>query len=297
MAAYIKGKKEKLDFKSIFENSNKKSYNIAEIGINHNGDLELAKELIKISHDIGFDCVKFQKRAIELCVPLNKRDEIRITPWGKMTYFDYKKKIEFSLNDYNEIDSYCKQLGIDWTASAWDTDSIDFLSKYDLPFIKVPSDKCTDLNFIEALKKVNIPIIISTGGTDLKQVKKILDILKDSQIVLLQCTSIYPCPTDKVNLRVMNTLKNQFKVPVGFSSHHTSPIITAMSVAYGAEVTEVHVTLDRAMWGTDQAMSLEPRGMQVMMSAIKSFELALGNNYKEISQDEKRTLSRTVGRE
>jgi N-acetylneuraminate synthase len=296
MTTYTKNNKEKIHFNDLFKNSNEKSYNIAEIGINHNGDLELAKELIKISYQIGFDCVKFQKRAPELCVPLNKRDEKRITPWGEMTYFEYKKKIEFSTNEYNEINSYCKKLGIDWSASAWDTKSLDFLSQYDLPFIKVPSDKCTDLKFIEALQSVNIPIVVSTGGTDFKQVQKILDILKDSQVVLLQCTSIYPCPTDKVNFKVMDALKNKFKVPVGFSSHHTSPMITAMSVPYGAKITEVHVTLDRAMWGTDQAMSLEPRGMQIMISAIKNFELALGKYEKEISEDEKKTLSRTVGR-
>ena len=129
--------KEKNHFNDLFKNSNEKSYNIAEIGINHNGDLKLAKELIKISHGIGFDCVKFQKRVPELCVPINKREEIRITPWGTMTYFEYKKKIEFSLIEYNEIDSYCKKLGIDWSASAWDIDSLEFLSQYDLPFIKV----------------------------------------------------------------------------------------------------------------------------------------------------------------
>lgn len=296
MTTYINNKKQKIHFNDLFKNSNEKSYNIAEIGINHNGDIELAKELIRVSHQIGFDCVKFQKRVPELCVPLNKRDELRTTPWGKMTYFEYKKKIEFSKHEYDEINNYCKNLGIDWSASAWDTKSIDFLSQYDLPFIKVPSDKCSDLKFIQALEGINIPIVVSTGGTDFNQVKKILDILKNSKVVLLQCTSIYPCPTDKVNFKVMNALKNKFKVPVGFSSHHTSPMITAMSVPYGAKITEVHVTLDRAMWGTDQAMSLEPRGMQIMISAIKNFELALGNYEKEISEEEKTTLSRTVGR-
>ena len=296
MTAYIKNKKQKIYFNDLFKSSNEKSYNIAEIGINHNGDIELAKELIRVSHQIGFDCVKFQKRVPELCVPINKRDELRTTPWGKMTYFEYKKKIEFSKHEYDEISNYCKNIGIDWSASAWDTKSIDFLSQYDLPFIKVPSDKCSDLKFIQALEGVNIPIVVSTGGTDFNQVKKILDILKNSKVVLMQCTSIYPCPTEEVNFKVMDALKNKFKVPVGFSSHHTSPMITAMSVPYGAKITEVHVTLDRAMWGTDQAMSLEPRGMQIMISAIKNFELALGSYEKEISEEEKTTLSRTVGR-
>jgi N-acetylneuraminate synthase len=286
----------KNNFQDVFKKDFEKSYNIAEIGINHNGDLDLAKELIRVSNDIGFDAVKFQKRVPELCVPDDKKNNLRITPWGEMTYFDYKKKIEFSKEEYDEIDSYCKKIGIDWSASAWDIKSIEFLAQYNMPFIKVPSDKCTDLDFISALKNTNIPIIISIGGTDFNQLGKILDILNNQKIVVLQCTSIYPCPTDKVNLKVMKSLKERFNVPVGFSSHHTSPMIPALSVAYGAKVTEVHVTLDRAMWGTDQAMSLAPRGMQVMINTIKDFEIALGDNNKEISLDEKKTLSRTVGR-
>ena len=281
---------------NIFINNDCPSYNIAEIGINHNGDLQLAKKLIKVSFDNGFDAVKFQKRVPELCVPEHKRNEPRTTPWGKMTYFDYKKKIEFSLEDYKEIALYCKELGIDWSASAWDIESIDFLKDFNLPFFKVPSDKNTDLDFIKALKNVNCPIILSTGGTNLDQVKNILEILNGNQVALLQCTSIYPCPTDKVNLRVINNLKSEFNVPVGFSSHHTSPLITAMSVAFGARITEVHVTLDRAMWGTDQAMSLEPRGGQILISAIRDFELALGSSTKEVLLQEQKILSRTVGR-
>lgn len=286
----------KNNFQNVFKKDFDKSYNIAEIGINHNGDIDLAKELIRVSHQTGFDAVKFQKRVPELCVPEDKRDNLRITPWGEMTYFDYKKRIEFSKKEYDEIDLYCKEIGIDWSASAWDTESIEFLAQYDLPFIKVPSDKCTDLDFISSLQNTAVPVIISIGGTDFKQLSKILDILNDQKIVVLQCTSIYPCPTDKINLKVMNSLKEKFNVPVGFSSHHTSPMIPAMSVAYGAKVTEVHVTLDRAMWGTDQVMSLAPRGMEIMINAIKDFETALGNNDKEISLDEKKTLSRTVGR-
>tara|TARA_B100001173_G_scaffold302916_1_gene305117 strand:- start:1636 stop:2526 length:891 start_codon:yes stop_codon:yes gene_type:complete len=296
MSYFIKEKKNKVNFEMIFKNDNDKSYNIAEIGINHNGDIQLAKELIKISFDIGFDCVKFQKRVPELCVPMNKRDKMRMTPWGEMSYFDYKKTIEFSKKEYDEIDNYCKSLGIDWTASAWDTDSIDFISNYDVPFIKVPSDKCSDSEFIEYLKKIKIPILISTGGTDLEKISEILKVLNNSKIALMQCTSIYPCPSEKVNLKMINSLTELYGLPVGFSSHHTSPMITAMSVAYGAKITEVHVTLNRAMWGTDQAMSLEPRGMQIMINAIKDFEIALGDGKKNIYQKELKTLSRTKGR-
>ncbi len=286
----------RMDFNDLIINKEVRSYNIAEIGINHNGDINLAKELIKIANDIGFDAVKFQKRVPEDCVPINKKNEIRVTPWGKITYLEYKERIEFSKKEYDEIDLYCRELGIDWSASAWDIKSIKFLNKYNLPFIKVPSDKCSDIEFINALQEIKMPIIISIGGTDLDQLESILNILKDKKIIVLQCTSIYPCPTDKVNLRVMNTIKKRFNIPVGFSSHHTSPLIPAMAVAYGAKITEVHVTLDRAMWGTDQAMSLEPRGMQVLINTIKDFEISLGSKNKKITDDEEKTLSRTVGR-
>jgi N-acetylneuraminate synthase len=295
--SYINKKiRDKTSFSSVFESGNEKSYNIAEIGINHNGDIKLAKELIMISSEIGFDCVKFQKRVPELCVPDSKRNILRMTPWGEMTYFDYKKRIELSKSDYDEIDNYCKKLKIDWTASAWDEESIDFITNYNVPFLKVPSDKCSDQNFIKCLKKVKLPLIISTGGTDLNKISEILKTLKDSKIALMQCTSIYPCPTDKINLKVIKELKTRFKLPVGFSSHHTSPLIPAMSVAYGASITEIHVTLDRAMWGTDHAMSLEARGMQIMISSIKDFEVALGDGNKKVYDFELKTLSRTKGR-
>ena len=162
---------------NLFLNSDCPSYNIAEIGINHNGDVQLAKELIRISYDNGFDAVKFQKRVPELCVPENKRNEIRITPWGKITYFEYKEKIEFSEEEYIEIDNYCKELGINWSASAWDIESIKFLQKFDLPFLKIPSDKNTDIEFIEFLKDIKTPIILSTGGTDFEQIGNIFKIL------------------------------------------------------------------------------------------------------------------------
>lgn len=282
--------------KDLFSGKSKSAYNIAEIGINHNGDLSLAKSLIKIARDKGFDAVKFQKRVPELCVPKNKRDQKRITPWGEITYFEYKEKIEFGKEHYDKIESYCKKLGIAWSASPWDVESIKFLDQYDLPFIKVPSDKTTDLSFIKALKGNKAPIILSTGGTNFDEIAEALSHLEGQEVCLLQCTSIYPCPTDKVNLKVMDELRERFKKIVGFSSHHTSPLVTAMAVAYGAKVTEVHVTLDRAMWGTDQAMSLEPRGMEVMITTIKDFEIALGSGAKEISESEKIILSRTIGR-
>ena len=272
-------------------------YTIAEIGINHNGDIDLAKKLIKISKEIGFDAVKFQKRVPELCVPKNKRDEPRTTPWGKMTYFEYKEKIEFWEKEYDQIDKYCKALKIDWSASAWDLESIKFLQKYNIPFIKVPSDKTTDIDYLRAIKDTGIKVILSTGGTTMAEINEAYKIFNKTNLVLLHCTSLYPCPTKEINLKVINTLYQRFRVPVGFSSHHTSPIIAAIAAVYGACLIEVHVTLDRAMWGTDQAMSLEPRGMDILISTIRDFEISLGSSEKIINKHEEATLSRTIGRE
>ena len=271
-------------------------YKIAEIGINHNGDIDLAKKLIKTAYDKGFDAAKFQKRVPELCVPQNKRNEPRLTPWGQMTYFEYKQKIEFGKEEYDQIDDYCNKLGIDWSASAWDLESIEFLKNYDIPFIKIPSDKANDIEFVRSVNKTGIPVILSTGGTDLDQLSITVKELDSDKLSLLQCTSIYPCPTELINMSVMTTLKEEFKVPVGFSSHHTSPLVAAMSVPYGARIIEVHITLDRAMWGTDHPMSLEPRGMEILTSAIKDFELAKGSPNKVVLEKETKTLARTVGR-
>ena len=274
-----------------------KIYTIAEIGINHNGDINLAKKMIKQAKDLGFNSVKFQKRFPEECVPLNKRNQLRTTPWGEMTYFEYKQKIEFWEDEYFQIDDYSRSLGIDWSASAWDLSSIDFLKKFDLPYIKVPSDKSTDKKYLKAIKDTGFQVILSTGGTSLEQIKEAVNILDEKDLILLQCTSQYPCPTKEVHLRVIDTLKKNFDLSVGFSSHHTSPMISIMAAVYGAKVIETHFTLDRAMWGTDQAMSLEPRGMEILNNSIREFEIALGSSEKIISSKESVTLSRTVGRE
>ena len=269
-------------------------YLIAEIGINHNGDMDTVKSLILKCKEAGFDVVKFQKRVPELCVPKNKRDEQRVTPWGKISYFSYKEKIELTKENYDEIDGYCSNIGIDWAASAWDTESVKFLSHYKSPFIKIPSDKAKDLKFIEAVAETGMKVIISCGGTSVEDLQAAFTILDKKKTILLQCTSEYPTPTERVNLRAMNFLEQKFKLNVGLSSHHTSPSLAAMAAAYGAKVIEVHVTLSRAMWGTDQAMSLEPRGMQKLCNTVRMFETALGNAEKELYEGEILTLARTI---
>lgn len=269
-------------------------YLIAEIGINHNGDVDLAKRLILMSKEAGFDVVKFQKRVPDLCVPKSKRDQLRITPWGEMSYFSYKEKIEFSKNEYDEIDNFCRNIGIHWAASAWDIESVKFLSNYNTPFIKIPSDKSKDLNFIKAVAETGCKVIISCGGTSVIDLEGAFKILDKKKTILLQCTSEYPTPTDRLNLRAMNFLEQKFGLNVGLSSHHTNPMMAAMAVAYGAKAIEVHVTLDRAMWGTDQAMSLENRGMKILCKNIREFEIALGNAEKVLYEKEISTLARTI---
>jgi len=269
-------------------------YLIAEIGINHNGDIDLAKKLILQAKEAGFDVVKFQKRVPELCVPKSKRDEVRVTPWGNISYFSYKEKIEFSKKEYDEIDNFCRNIGIDWAASAWDVESVKFLSKYDNPFIKIPSDKSKDLRFIEAVAETGMPVIISCGGTSIDDLEEAFKILDKKKTILLQCTSQYPTPTDRLNLSAIKFLEQRFKLNVGLSSHHTSPTMAAMAAAYGAKVIEVHVTLDRAMWGTDQAMSLELRGMHLLCKNVRDFYLALGSAEKTLYEEEVSTLSRTI---
>lgn len=269
-------------------------YLIAEIGINHNGDLDIAKKLILICKDLGFNVVKFQKRVPELCVPESKREELRITPWGEMTYFAYKEKIEFSKHEYDEIDAFCKNIGIEWAASAWDTESVEFLTQFNCPFIKIPSDKTKDEKFIEAVAGTKMNVIISCGGTSEDDLKNAFEILDKKKTVLLQCTSQYPTPTERLNLKAIKALEHEFAVNVGFSSHHTSPSLPAMAAAYGAKAVEVHVTLDRAMWGTDQALSLEPRGMAIMCNNIRQFESALGQSEKIVYPEEVSTLARTI---
>ena len=271
----------------------KKVYLIAEIGINHNGSIETAKKLIDQAKITGFDCVKFQKRDLRLCVPEAMKKVKRVTPWGNITYWKYKQKIEFDEKDYKEIDEYCKNNNIDWTASAWDINSFEFLKKFNLPFIKIPSDKARDKKFIKKISNKDIPLIISTGGCNKSDIEFIYNTIPKKNLSLMHCTSVYPCPTDKMNLSKILSLKKAFKVPIGFSSHHTSPVLTAMSACLGAQMIEVHITLNRALWGTDQSMSLEKRGCEILVNSVRNFEKSFGSGQLKSSQEEHKTLSRT----
>jgi len=267
----------------------KKTYIIAEIGINHNGDLNIAKRLIDIASAAGCDAVKFQKRNPDVCVPEHQKSVMRDTPWGKMTYLDYKYKVEFGKKEYDEIDRYCKQQNIAWSASPWDLDSLEFLNQYDIPFIKIPSAMITNTELLEASCKTDKKIIISTGMSSMKEVNNAQRILScfAKDYAILHCNSTYPAPIEELNLSCVKTLKDRYKCEVGYSGHEFRLGTSVAAVYLGASIIERHVTLDRTMWGSDHMSSVEPQGLFKLVSGIRELEKAFGNGKIEVTESEK----------
>lgn len=269
----------------------KEIYIIAEIGINHNGDMTIAKKLIDIAKVAGCDVVKFQKRNPDVCVPEHQKTIMRDTPWGRMTYLDYKYKVEFNQNQYDEIDIYCKEKDIKWSASPWDLDSLDFLNQYDIPFIKIPSALLTDLELIKESVKTGKKIIISTGMSTIEEIDNAVDTIKKvnaaAQYAILHCNSTYPAPNDELNLNCIKTLKDKYNCEVGYSGHEFGLTTTIASVCLGATIIERHITLDRTMWGTDQMCSVEPQGLIKLVRGIKELNKALGDGKKIVTETEK----------
>jgi len=262
-------------------------YIIAEIGINHNGSVELAKKLIDGAIFAGCNAVKFQKRTPELCVPKDQWDIERDTPWGRITYIEYRRKIEFGYDEYKEIDSYCKQRGIDWFASAWDVEAVDFLEEFNPVMYKIASASLTDENLLRKIKSTNRPVMLSTGMSTLEQVEEAVELLGTDNLLIAQSTSTYPCSVDELNLKVIQTYKEKFpRVPIGYSGHETGLAPTLAAVALGATFVERHITLDRAMWGTDQAASVEIGGMFRLVKDIRDIEKALGDGIKKVYDSE-----------
>ena len=266
-------------------------YIIAEIGINHNGDLSIAKKLIDIAKVAGCDVVKFQKRNPDICVPEHQKTVMRDTPWGRMTYLDYKYKVEFGQREYDEIDVYCKEQGIKWSASPWDLDSLDFINQYDIPFIKIPSALLTDLELIKESTKTGKKIIISTGMSTMEEIDAAVNAIKEindnAEYAVLHCNSTYPAPNDELNLKCIETLKNKYQCEVGYSGHEFGLTTTIASVCLGATIIERHITLDRTMWGTDQMCSVEPQGLIKLVRGIKELNNALGDGIKVVTETEK----------
>jgi N-acetylneuraminate synthase len=268
------------------------TYIIAEIGINHNGDVQVAKDLIKAAHEAGVDAVKFQKRTPEICVPDHQKGQMRDTPWGYISYLDYRYKVEFGQEEYAEIDAYAKSLGIDWLASAWDIPSLEFINAFNPPVHKVPSALLTDHELLRALKKTGRPVILSTGMSTLEEIDAAVEILGMDHLLICHTTSSYPCPPEELNLKMIQTLRERFDCPIGYSGHEVGLVTSAVAVAMGACLIERHVTLDRAMWGSDQAASVEPQGIRTLVKYIRVTEKALGDGEKKVYESEQSSLSK-----
>lgn len=268
------------------------TYIVAEIGINHNGDLALAKRLIDAAYLAGCDAVKFQKRTPELCVPPEQRDIPRETPWGIMSYLEYRHRLEFGQPEYDEIDRYCRERGITWFASVWDEPSVDFLERYDPVCYKIPSAALTDHNLLRHLRRTGRPLILSTGMSTLEQIREAVDILGEDNLLITHCTSTYPCPPHELNLRMIETLRREFRCPIGYSGHEVGLQTTYAAVVLGACLVERHITLDRAMWGSDQAASVEPWGFMRLVRDIRVIEAALGDGVKRIYESELPIMNR-----
>jgi len=257
-------------------------YVVAEIGINHNGDLGIAKKLIDAAVFAGCDAVKFQKRTPELCVPPDQRSVMRETPWGLVSYFDYRKRVEFGLEEYRQIDAYCRQRGIDWFASCWDEPSVDFIEQFEPVCHKIASATLTDDGLIRRINATGRPVVLSTGMSTMQEIRRAVSLLDHSRLVLCHTTSTYPCPLAELNLRMVQTLAREFDCPVGYSGHEVGLQTTCAAVVLGACLVERHITLDRAMWGSDQAASVEPMGLMRLVRDIRAIESALGDGIKRV---------------
>jgi N-acetylneuraminate synthase len=258
----------------------------AEIGINHNGDLGTAKRLIDVACLAGADAVKFQKRTPEKAIPLEYREVMRETPWGLITYLDYRRRVEFGYDEFHEIDRYCREKGILWYASCWDEESVEFMEGFEPPCYKIASASLTDIPLLKKISSTARPIIISTGMSTLEEIKTAVDLLGVEDLLIAHSTSTYPCSPEELNLRMILSLKSHFDCPVGYSGHEVGLQTTLAAVTLGASFVERHITLDRAMWGSDQAASIEPWGLMRLIRDIRVIEQALGDGVKRVYDSE-----------
>lgn len=262
-------------------------YITGEIGINHNGDLNNALRLIDIAAAAGADGVKFQKRTPEICTPRDQWDIERDTPWGRMTYIDYRHRVEFGAEEYAKIDAHCKAKGVQWFASPWDTEAVDFLAQFDLPCFKVASASLTDDELLTKLRSTGTTIILSTGMSTPAQIRHAVEVLGSERTLMCHATSTYPAQPEELNLRMIHTLNHEYpNVPIGYSGHETGLQTTLAAVALGAVFVERHITLDRALWGSDQAASVEPGGLERLVRDIRVIERALGDGVKQVYDSE-----------
>jgi|TARA_Y100000296_G_scaffold50401_1_gene57738 N-acetylneuraminate synthase len=265
-----------------------KTFIIAEIGINHNGDFKTVKKLINGAANAGCDAVKFQKRTIDIVYSPEELDKDRDSPWGK-TNRQQKEGLEFGEVEYNLIDKYCRKKGIEWLASAWDLPSQDFLRKYNLKYNKVASAMLTHKELLQEIASEGKHTFISTGMSSIKQIDKAVEIFREAgcSFELMHCNSTYPLPPEQANLNVIHTLRNRYGCDIGYSGHETGLIISCAAVALGATSIERHITLDRSMYGSDQAASLELNGLRKLVEYIREIELSLGDGKKIITEAER----------
>ena len=263
---------------------------IGEVGINHNGSLQIALDIIKMAKECGIDYVKFQKRSPSICVPESKRNEFRETPWGGMTYLEYKERIEFGKTEYDTIDDYCKKLGMEWSASCWDLESLEFLDNYDVPFHKVASAMITKLDYLEEVANRGKTTFLSTGMCELSDIDKAVDIFKfkGCHVILLHSVSTYPAKESELNLLNIPMLKKRYGLEVGYSGHESSVSPSFAAAVLGAIAIERHITLDRTMWGTDQSASLEESGIKQLVSLLEKSWTILGDGKKRFLDSEKK---------
>jgi len=266
-------------------------YIIAEIGINHNGSLEIAKKLIDEAVAAKASAVKFQKRTPEICVPKDQWDIMRDTPWGRISYIDYKRKTEFGIVEYATIDQYCKKLGIDWFVSTWDVEAVDFMEQFDTPIYKLASASLTDFQLIKRILLTGKPLMLSTGMSTIKEIEDAVNLVWSFDphypLFIAHSTSAYPCKPEELNLKMIQTLGAKYPgVPIGYSGHETGLATTVAAVSLGATFVERHFTLDRAMWGSDHAASVEPQGFQRLVRDIRDVETATGDGIKKVYESE-----------
>lgn len=266
-------------------------YLIGEIGINHNGDVEIAKQLMDVAKKAGAQAVKFQKRNPDVAVPEDQKSKPRSTPWGEMTYLEYKFRVEFEDAEYTEIDTYAKELGLQWFASPWDIDSVNFLEKFNAVTYKIASASITDIPLLEAVKATGKPAIMSTGMSTLEQIDRAVEVMGKDNLILMHATSTYPLPPEEVNLLAIPALRERYGVPVGYSGHEIGTAISIAAVALGAVTVERHITLDNGMWGSDQKASMEPEEFIQLGEAIREVTVALGDGKKRVMPGEESKIA------
>lgn len=259
---------------------------IGEIGINHNGDMDIAMQLIEVAANAGANAVKLQKRDPDVSVPANQRDVVRDTPWGEMTYLEYRHRMEFSFEEYKALQAFANQKGLEFFASPWDVPSAEFLLQLGVPAMKIASACLTDKGLLTVLNQMKLPVFLSTGMSTIQEIDQAVNLLQDVPLLLAHATSTYPCPPEELNLKMIRSLSERYSLPVGYSGHEVGIPTTVAAVALGAVFVERHITLSRAMWGSDQSASVEPHGLDKLVRDIRTLELALGDGVKRVFESE-----------